>query len=206
MKVNAAFAGEPIPSDESILKKVAPISTCLILFPIFVTLYYSTCSETFVPEYVLCMRSNFDPTSWQKSKLLIIVPFTFIIGTNILFDLDANSIVNQSRFADIIIRQNSPPITYESPMNTSCISILFFVMFMIQSMFLKSIDRAFYIVFLFGCILVVLLIKGPLVALWTNRQLKQKNQQQKDIQLDELTLSAQAQHSQLESHAIAEML
>ena len=41
-------------------------------------------------------------------------------------------------------------------MNTSCVSILFFVMFMIQSMFLKSIDRAFYIIFLFGCILVVL--------------------------------------------------
>lgn len=80
---------------------------------------------------------------------------------------------------------------------------------MFISMFHKSIDGRSLFFIVFASILVVLLIKGPLIALWTNRQLKQKglkkNQQPKDIQLEELTLSAQARHSQLESYAIAEM-
>ena len=61
----------------------------------------------------------------------------------------------------------------------------------------------FYII-LYGSILVILLIKGPLITLWTIRQLQQKglkkNEQKKDVPLEELTLSEQAQYSQLENH------
>ena len=103
---------------------------------------------------------------------------------------------------------SSPPVIDESPVNTSCISVLFFGISIFLT-FLKSIDSVLMFSICFGSILVILLIKGPLIALWTNRQLKQKglkkNQQPKDIQLEELTLSAQARHSQLESYAIAEM-
>ena len=206
MKVNAAFAGEPIPSEESILKKVAPASPCLILYIICVTLYNSTCSEPFLPQFDFCMRTNFDPTAWQNSKLLMIILFTFIIGINILLDLDAISKGNsRPRLEDIVNSQNSPPVIDESPVNTSCISVLFFGISMFLFRFLKSIDSVlmFYII-LYGSILVILLIKGPLITLWTIRQLQQKglkkNEQKKDVTLEELTLSEQAQYSQLENH------
>ena len=206
IKVNAAFAGEPIPSEESILKKAAPASPCLILYIICVTLYNSTCSEPFLPQFDFCMRTNFNPTAWQNSKLLMIIPFTFIIGINILLDLDAISKGNsRPRLEDIVNSQNSPPVIDESPVNTSCISVLFFGISIFLFRFLKSIDSVlmFYII-LYGSVLVILLIKGPLITLWTIRQLQQKglkkNEQKKDVPLEELTLSEQAQYSQLENH------
>ena len=206
IKVNAAFAGEPIPSEESILKKVAPASPCLILYIFCVTLYNSTCSEPFLPQFDFCMRTNFNPTAWQNSKLLMIILFTFIIGINILLDLDAISKGNsRPRLEDIVNSQNSPPVIDESPVNTSCISVLFFGISIFLFRFLKSIDSVlmFYII-LYGSILVILLIKGPLITLWTIRQLQQKglkkNEQKKDVPLEELTLSEQAQYSQLENH------
>ena len=206
IKVHAAFAGEPIPSEESILKKVAPASPCLILYIICVTLYNSTCSEPFLPQFDFCMRTNFNPTAWQNSKLLMIILFTFIIGINILLDLDAISKGNsRPRLEDIVNSQNSPPVIDESPVNTSCISVLFFGISIFLFRFLKSIDSVlmFYII-LYGSILVILLIKGPLITLWTIRQLQQKglkkNEQKKDVTLEELTLSEQAQYSQLENH------
>ena len=216
IKVNAAFAGEPIPSEESILKKVAPATPCLILYIICVTLYNSTCSEPFLPQFDFCMRrTNFDPTAWQNSKLLMIIPFTFIIGINILLDLDAISKGNsRPRLEDIVNSQNSPPVINESPVNTSCISVLFFGISIFLLTFFKSIDS---VLMFFGSILVILLIKGPLITLWTIRQLQQKglkkNEQKKDVPLEELTLSAQAQYSQLvsptnnniENHVIAEI-
>ena len=215
IKVNAAFAGEPIPSEEAILKKVAPASPCLILYIICVTLYNSTCSKPFLHQFDFCMQTNFDPTAWQNSKLLMIIPFTFIIGINILLDLDAISKGNsRPRLEDIVNSQNSPPVINESPVNTSCISVLFFGISIFLLTFFKSIDS---VLMFFGSILVILLIKGPLITLWTIRQLQQKglkkNEQKKNVPLEELTLSAQAQYSQLvsptnnniENHVIAEI-
>ena len=53
-------------------------------------------------------------------------------------------------------------------------------------------------------ILVVLLLKGPLITIWTHHQLKQKslkkNQRRKDV--IELTASPQKQYSQLENHPL----
>ena len=205
IKVNAAFAGEPIPSEEAILKKVAPASPCLILYIICVTLYNSTCSKPFLPQFDICMKTNFDPTTaWQNSKLLVIIPFTFIIGINILLDLDAISKGNsRPRLEDIVNSQNSPPVIDESPVNTSCISVLFFGI----SIFLFYVSQIYSVLMFsinFGFVLVILLIKGPLITLWAIRQLQQKglkkNEQKKDVPLEESTFSAQAQYSQLENH------
>ena len=159
-----------------------------------------------------------DVTTWQNSKLLMIIPFTLIIGINILLDLDAISKGNsRPRLEDIVNSQNSPPAINESPVNTSCISVLFFGISIFLLTFLKSIDSVLMFSICFGSILVILLIKGPLITLWTIRQLQQKglkkNEQKKDVPLEELTLSAQAQYSQLvtptnnniENHAIVEI-
>ena len=148
------------------------------------------------------MRTKFDPTTWQNSKLLMIIPYTFIIGINILLDLDAISKGNsRPRLEDIVNSQNSPPVIDESPVNTSCISVLFFGIAIFLFTFLKSIDSVLMFSISF---FVILLIKGPLITLWTIRQLQQKglkkNEQKKDVPLEELTLSEQAQYSQLENH------
>ena len=75
---------------------------------------------------------------------------------------------------------------------------------------MEMVERVFYhfhIIFyhVFYCsILVILLIKGPLIAIWTHHQSKQKNlkKNQQEINEVELTLSAQAENSQLESHVL----
>ena len=60
MKVNAAFAGQPIPSEKSILKTFAILSACLILYLFFVTLFNSTLNVSFLPLYAACMRYNYE--------------------------------------------------------------------------------------------------------------------------------------------------
>ena len=72
MKVNAAFAGQPIPSEKSILKTFAILSACLIMYLFFVTLINSTLSVSFLPPYAACMRYNYEEAelSWQNYKLL----------------------------------------------------------------------------------------------------------------------------------------
>ena len=186
MKVNAAFAGKPIPSEKLIFKTFATLSMCLMLYLFFVTLFNSTCSVAFLPPYAACMRYNFEEaelTSWQNYKLLVLIPFTFIIGANILFD-----------FQDIC-----HPIFDESPLKTSYISSLSLVIIICPGMFF----RPLHIVIPIGILLVVFLIKGPLMAIWTNHRLKQKNLKKNQQKMDvvELTLSAQEQHSQLQNHA-----
>ena len=181
MKVNIALAGQPIPSEKLILKTFATLSACLILYLFFVTLFNSTCSVAFLPPYAACMRYNFEEAelSWHNYKLLVLIPFTFIIGANILFD-----------FQDIC-----HPIFDESPLKTSYISSLSIVIIICPGMFF----RPLHIVIPIGILLVVFLIKGPLMAIWTNHRLKQKNlkktQQKMNVQL-ESTLSAQEQYSQ----------
>ena len=180
MKVNAAFAGKPIPSEKLILKTFATLSVCLILYLLCVALFNSTCIVAFLPQYSACMRYNFDEAEligWHNYKLLVLIPFTFIIGTNILFDF----------------QENCHPVFDESPLKTSYISSLLFIMIICQAMFIK------HIVITAGILLAVYLIKGPLIAIWTHHRLKQKNlkktQQKMNVQL-ELTLSAQEQYSQ----------
>ena len=182
IRVNAAFAGEPIPSEKSILKKYAITLSCVIWYVSIVTLINSTCSVPFLTQYALCMRYNLleATLSWHHCRLLVIIPCTFIICTNILYDFD-----------DI-----SKPIFNESPLKTSCISLLFIASLLFQTMFLNCPDA-------FG-ILVILLLKGPLITIWTHHQLKQKslkkNQRRKDV--IELTTSPQKQYSQLENHPL----
>ena len=62
----------------------------------------------------------------------------------------------------------------------------------------------YYSIVILDNFLVILLIKGPLIAIWTHHQSKQKNlkKNQQDINEIELTLSAQAENSQLESHVL----
>ena len=184
MKVNAAFAGKPIPSEKLILKTFATLSVCLILYLLCVALFNSTCIVAFLPQYSACMRYNFDEAEligWHNYKLLVLIPFTFIIGTNILFDF----------------QENCHPVFDESPLKTSYISSLLFIMIICQAMFIK------HIVITAGILLAVYLIKGPLIAIWTHHRLKQKNLKKNQQKMDvvELTLSAQEHHSQLQNHA-----
>ena len=177
MKVNAAFAGQPIPSEKSILKTFAILSACLILYLFFVTLFNSTLNVSFLPLYAACMRYNYEEAelSWHNYKLLILIPFSLIIGTNIHFDIE----------------DNCHPILDESPLKTSYISTLLFVImiFQHQAMFI----RPLHILIMIGMLLVVSLIKGPLIAIWTHHQLKQKNlkKPQQKMDGDLLSLSAQ---------------
>ena len=135
----------------------------------------------FLTQYALCMRSNLQETilSWHNHRLLVIIPCSFIICTNILYDFD-----------DI-----SKPIFNESPLKTSCISLLFIAMLSLQKLF-KKISA--------WIILVIFLFKGPLIAIWTHRQLKKKSLKtnQRKIDVLELTTAVQEQYSHLENHAL----
>ena len=205
MKVKAAFKGEPIPSDKSILKKFVIISACLALYIFFVNLFNSTFKVPFFPLFAKCMRVNHEEANqnWQNYKLLLIIPFTFIIRTNIYFDFDEIPIVKPvkpPRLSSINNSQKSPPIfdeRDESHLRTSIISGLFFATVMFAVMFSRSLDGGFIITI--GIFFVVCLMKGPLIAMWTHHCLKQKKVQQK---MDGLTLSAQAQYSQLENDVL----
>ena len=190
MKVNAAFTGRPIPSEKLILKTFVILSASLILYLFFVTLFNSTLNVSFLPPYAVCMRYNFEKVefSWHIYKLLLLIPFSLIIGTNILFDIE----------------DSCHPIFDESPLKTSYISTLLLVIMIFQDQALFV--RPLHILIRIGMLLVVSLIKGPLIAVWTFYQLKQKNlkkpQQKMDGEL--LSLSAQQQHLELENHDLNE--
>ena len=85
----------------------------------------------------------------------------------------------------------------EPPLRSSCITGLFIVNLMLSSLFDEGL-------FAIGMILVFLTIKGPLIVIWTNHRQKQKSLKKK--QQVERSFSAQAQFSQLESHAVNELL
>ena len=190
MKVNAAFAGQPIPSEKSILKTFAILSACLILYLFFVTLFNSTLNVSFLPPYAVCMRYNFEKVelSWHIYKLLLLIPFSLIIGTNIHFDIE----------------DNCHPIFDESSLKTSYISILVLVIVILQpqAMFI----RPLHILTTIGMLLVISLIKGRLIAIWTYHRLKQKNLKKPQQKMDgeSLSLSAQQQHLELENHDLNE--
>ena len=133
-------------------------SACLILYLISVTIFHSTCSLPFSPPYIICMRSNLDQEilSWQNHKLLVFIPITLIIVANILFDFQDISIVNHYR-----------------PLRMSIFSCLFFVTLMLKDIFVNSLDIRIYI--FIGILLGMLLVKGPIIAIWTHHQLKQKS-------------------------------
>ena len=162
MRVYTAIAGKPIPSEKKILKMFTITSACLILYLFGVTIFHSTCSLPFFPPYIFCMRSNLDQEilSWQNHKLLFFIPITLIIGANILFDFQDISIVNHYR-----------------PLRMSIFSCLFFVTLMLKDMFVNHLDFSFLLSFyiFIGIALGILLVKGPIIAIWTYHQLKQKS-------------------------------
>ena len=193
MKVNAAFAGRPIPSEKKILKTFVILSACLILYLFFVALFNSTLNVSFLPLYAACMRYNYEEAelSWHNYKLLILIPFSLIIGTNILFDIE----------------DSCHPIFDESSLKTSYIStlVLVIVIFQPQAMLIRPRPPR-HILITIGMLLVISLIKGPLIAIWTHHRLKQKNlkkpKQKMDVEL--LTLSVKEQHFELENHVLNE--
>ena len=261
--------GEPIPSENSTMRTCKIISVCLILYLIVVSLINSSCTVPFLPEYAVCMRSNYEETEIALNdwKLLIMIPFTIIIATNILFDYDdipifsfksprfssqtchpnpileevpfkkskSLSFINNRQnchpplktskslsnsFLNINNSQNCHPILEvvplktskshlileEAPFRTSKISALFIVVLI----FGKCISNIFYGKLIdFGILLAIFLIKGPLIAIWTNHQQKQKslkrNQHKMDAHFEASSLSAQAKHSQLESYVLNEL-
>ena len=190
--------GGPIPSEKYILKFCSICSSCIILYAFIVTLIDFTCTAvqikpfipvTLVPEYPVCMRSDYKEAllEWHIGKLFISIPFTIIIATNILIDITDIRKVTSSHLS----------IMNETPLRTSCITGLFIVNLMLSSLFDEGL-------FAIGMILVFLTIKGPLIVIWTNHRQKQKSLKKK--QRVERSFSAQAQCSQLESHAVNELL
>ena len=140
-------------------------SACLILYLIGVTIFHSTCSLPFFPPYIVCMRSkmvqeipvfNREILSWQNYKLLLVIPVTLIIGANIHFDFQDISIVN-----------------HYSPLRTSIISGLFIVNLILEETFVIPLECGIQI--FIGILLGIFLFKGPIIAIWTHHQLKQKS-------------------------------
>ena len=149
-------------------------SACLILYLIGVTIFHSTCSLPFSPPFIICMRSNLDQEilSWQNHKLLVFIPITLIIVANILFDFQDISIVNHYR-----------------PLRMSIFSCLFFVTLMLKDIFVKPLDIRIYI--FIGILLGMLLVKGPIIAIWTHHQLKQKSlKNPAPIEMNEVELNS----------------
>ena len=106
------------------------------------------------------MRSKLDQEiiSWQYHKLLLVIPITLIIGANILFDFQDISIVN-----------------HYSPLRTSIFSGLYIVSLMsLQSRMEKCKVCLGGFFTQIGIMLGFYLVKGPIIAFWTNHQLKQK--------------------------------
>ena len=174
MRVYTAIAGKPIPSEKKILKMFTITSACLILYLIGVTIFHSTCSLPFSPPFIICMRSNLDQEilSWQNHKLLVFIPITLIIVANILFDFQDISIVNHYR-----------------PLRMSIFSCLFFVTLMLKDIFVNSLDIRIYI--FIGILLGMLLVKGPIIAIWTHHQLKQKSlKNPAPIEMNEVELNS----------------
>ena len=188
MKKKAASRGEPIPSDKSIFKQFKNCSVFLVLYIFFVNLLNTSSRRPFIPEFVLCMNSNFEEAilDLHYCKLLILIPSTFIICINIHFD-----------YEDISTNQNS-----QLPLKTSYVSGLFIVLMMFWTMFLKRFEGGFR--FTMMMLLVILLIKGPLIANWTSHRLQHKSLKKNQQKTEEVepSLSAQPKHSQLEINVL----
>lgn len=171
----------------------------MIMYVCVVALINSIITKPFLPEYALCMRCNPEEVKlFNEMQYLLLIPFTLVIGVNLLFDFDDIPIYRPPRLSAINSNQNIEPILDESPLRTSIFSFLFFVFNLIsRPMFLQSFngltDMGIYLIFF--------IIKGPLIAAWTNHQLKQKKLKKNQQKMDEveLSISAQAQYSQLEN-------
>ena len=133
------------------------------------------------------------------------IPITLIIGANIYFDFQDIPIVNPPRLSTIINSpQNSHPIVDESPLRTSIFSGLFIVIRIPVELEIIVISLDGKYIFI-GYLLGIFLVKGPIIAIWTHHQLKQKslkNPPPKEMNEVELTLSAQPQFSQLEINVL----
>ena len=176
----------------------------MIFYIFVVTLINSTCTVPFLPAYAVCMRTNFKEAliDWHNGKLLIIIPFTIIVATNILFDYDDIQIVTPPRLYDINTIDHPEPILSEKPLKTSFISGLFIVL-----VFLILAKLQDFIHFAVVSLLIISLAKGPLIVIWTNHQLRQKSLKKKQLTMEEveMSLSAKPQFSQLESHDANEL-
>ena len=142
------------------------------------------------------MRYNYDETNY---KFLVLIPPTLIICTNIFFDFRPARLlaINNSI-------QNDQPIfdeSDESPPKTSFFSGLFIVTRMFAEIFFRNLDIFYKVI---GIFLLISLIKGPTIAIWMYHQLKKKTSKknQQKINEVELTLSAQAENSQIESDVL----
>ena len=204
MKEKAASRGEPIPSDKSILKQFRNCSVFLILYIFFVNLLNTSSRRPFIPEFVLCMNSNFEEAflDLHYYKFLILIPFTFIICINIHFDMEDNPIFTTPRLSAINTNQSSDPILDELPLKTSFVSGLFIVLMMFWTMFLNCFDGGFRFVSIM--LMVIFLIKGPLIANWTSHRLQHKSLKKNQQKTEEVepSLSAQPEHSQLENDVL----
>ena len=198
MKVRAALKGNPIPLDRSILRYCTIGSACMIFYVVVVALVNFTITEPFLPQYAVCMNSSPGVVEYNFSnKIFAVIPFTVIIGTNILFDFEDISIFSPPRPRPSVFNsnQNIEPILYESPLRTSFFSLLFVVLVMCRTMFLPSLNGLTDI----GIILIVFFIKGPLIAIWTIHQQKSSTNNQQKMDDVELSISLQREYSQLEN-------
>ena len=153
------------------------------------------------------MRFNIEEAhleNWHNyGTLLIMIPLILVLCTNIYFDFD--DIPKPPHLLSINNSQNSHPIFDEIPLKTSIFSVLCFaimVSMLSMIMFSGSIDAGFKNSFWIHS--VIGLIKGPLIAIWTHHRLKQKSLKKEQQKMDvvELTLSAQAENSQLENDVL----
>ena len=136
---------------------------------------------------------------FNYGKLLFLIPMILVICTNIYFDFD--DIPKPPHLLSINNSQNSHPIFDEIPLKTSIFSVLCFAIMVSMIMFSGSIDAGFKNSFWIHS--VIGLIKGPLIAIWTHHRLKQKSLKKEQQKMDvELTLSAQAENSQLENDVL----
>ena len=148
------------------------------------------------------MRFNIEEAHLENWHNLIMIPLILVLCTNIYFDFD--DIPKPPHLLSINNSQNSHPIFDESPLKTSIFSVLCFaimVSMLSMIMFSGSIDAGFKNSFWIHS--VIGLIKGPLIAIWTHHRLKQKSLKKEQQKMDvELTLSAQAENSQLENDVL----
>ena len=144
------------------------------------------------------MRYNIDEThnNWQNYKFLLLIPPTLIISTNILFDFRPARLlaINNSIHNDQPIFDESD----ESPPKTSLFSCLL-IATLFAEIFFRNFDGFYKII---GIFLLISLIKGPTIAIWMHHQLKKKTSKKNQQRINELTLSAQAENSQLESDVL----
>ena len=143
-----------------------------------VNLFNMSCPVPFLPPYAVCIQSNVEETltKWQKYKLLLLIPFTLIICINIRFD-----------FVDIPLGTPS-----DFPLKTSYITILSISILLLSDHYGIGVC----------CIpLIIFLIKGPLIVIWTNHRLKKSSLKRNQQKMNE----GEESHIQLENYPMNEL-